>query len=92
LIKSLAIILFVQNNKALIKQYCHQLKAIHDWFENNNLDKWQFISSSLLLVHDCNQSKAIVKMIDFAHVFTNKGRDDNYLFGLKKLIQYFDNI
>lgn len=88
----LAIKLFVQNNKVLIKQFCHQLKAIQDWFQNYNLDEWQFISSSLLFVYDCNQSKAMVKMIDFAHVFPNKGLDENYLFGLKMIIQYFDNI
>lgn len=68
------------------------MKSIEEWFENHNIDKWQFTSSSLLLVYDCNQSIATVKMIDFAHVFPNQGRDDNYLFGLKKLIQYFDNL
>jgi len=88
-----AIILFVQNNKALIKQFKQQMKEIDEWFQTYNVDKWQFISSSLLFAYDCNQSKALVKMIDFAHVFpNNKGRDNNYMFGLKQLIHYFDNL
>ncbi|CAG2165980.1 unnamed protein product [Oppiella nova] len=87
-----AITLFVQNNKALISEFGHQMRAIGEWFETHNTDKWQFISSSLLFAYDCNQSKALVKMIDFAHVFPNEGRDDNYLFGLNKLITYFDNL
>jgi len=88
----LAIILFVQNNKALITQFKQQMKEIDEWFHTYNVDKWQFISSSLLFAYDCNQSKALVKMIDFAHVFPHKGRDENYMFGLRQLIQYFDNL
>ncbi|CAG2183541.1 unnamed protein product, partial [Oppiella nova] len=42
-----AIKLFVQNNKALISEFGHQMRAIGEWFETHNTDKWQFISSSL---------------------------------------------
>ncbi|XP_054166336.1 inositol polyphosphate multikinase-like [Oppia nitens] len=87
-----ALVLYVQNNRALIREFSRQMKVIKEWFDNYNHNKWQFISSSLLFVYDCHQSKAVVNMIDFAHVFPNDGLDDNYLFGLNKLIQYFDSL
>ncbi|XP_014665254.1 PREDICTED: inositol polyphosphate multikinase-like [Priapulus caudatus] len=33
-----------------------------------------------------------VRMIDCAHVFPSEERDDNYLFGLNKLIDYFESV
>ena len=45
------------------------------------------------MVHSVDPIQLTVKMIDFAHVFPNSnGQDENYLFGLNKLIEYFDKL
>lgn len=91
--------MFVQNNVDLLRQYINQLNEIENWFHVHNIDRWKFISSSLLFAYqfsntkisDTNSSRqpiSKVKMIDLAHVFPNQGIDENYLFGLGKLKQY----
>lgn len=71
----------------------NQINAIKEWFQNYNINKWKFISSSLLMVHSVDPIQLTVKIIDFAHVFPNSnGQDENYLFGLNKLIEYFDKL
>lgn len=84
---------FINNNQELKQKYLAQLRSIQDWFEKDNIKKFKFISSSLLFVHDSTRTRCTIKMIDFAHVFPNELlKDDNYIFGLNKLIEYFDNL
>lgn len=95
--------MFVQNNVHLLKQYIEQLNEIENWFHVYNIDRWKFISSSLLFAYQITTNPKMndnihssfsrqpiskVKMIDLAHVFPNQGIDDNYLFGLDKLKHY----
>ncbi|XP_070185259.1 uncharacterized protein [Littorina saxatilis] len=39
-----------------------------------------------------NAALVEVRMIDFAHVFPSSARDDNYLFGLQKLITFLEQL
>ena len=94
---------YVQNHSELLEQFHSQLKSIINWFENDNLNRWKFYSSSLLFAYDSDFKKKrpysqsiLVRMIDFAHVFPNNpeqshyeaSRDTNYLYGLHKLDDY----
>jgi len=94
---------YVNSNHRLdiIKQYLNILNSLKDWFENDNINNWKFIASSLLFVHstNINDLKVNLKMIDFAHVFPNQSsdntvklKDDNYIFGLNKLIEQFQKL
>lgn len=71
-----------------------QVESIREWFEQDNIDRYKFISSSLLFAYGRrtqsvpDQVDVHVKMIDFAHVFPNVGRDENYLEGLMKLVRF----
>lgn len=83
----------------LSQNYLSKLKSIQEWFETVNINHLKFLSSSLLFIHPCDNQFVHLKMIDFAHVFpnasTNQGdncKDDNYLFGLNKIIYYFTTL
>ncbi|KAL9650359.1 hypothetical protein ABK040_016426 [Willaertia magna] len=73
-----------------VKEMYKQLKEIEESLLNNYL--YRFYSSSLLFIYD--KDKAIVRMIDFAHVHENKEPvlDENYIYGLKNLITYFEQV
>jgi len=73
-----------------LRSMLHQLRQLSDFLCLQLI--FRMYSSSLLLVFDAE--KAIVKMIDFAHVHENKEPqiDDNYMYGLKKLIHYFEEV
>ncbi|KAF0979850.1 hypothetical protein FDP41_001003 [Naegleria fowleri] len=68
-----------------------QLRHLEELFKTHQLI-YRVYSSSLFLVFDDN--KAIVRMIDFAHVHENKEPcvDENYLYGLSMLIYYFEQV
>lgn len=56
---------------------------------------YHFYSSSLLFAYD--EASAVVKMIDFAHALRcgeedSDTIDENYLFGLRQVIAYFDQV
>ena len=88
-----ALLEFCQNDAVVLREFQQQLGKIEKWFRHDNVDRWQFISSSLLMVYGHESAtlasqgklKVIIKVIDFAHVFPNHGVDTNYLFGLSKL-------
>ena len=84
----------MQHDPELVAQFHAQITEIRHWFRHSNLYRWKFISSSLFLVHgdqpcttaleaslsSSSSQKAIIKMIDFAHVFPNpkpENDDDN---------------
>lgn len=69
-----------------------KLRHILSIVEASNL---QLISSSVLLVYDLeNPSLATLKIIDFAHshVHEHHHLDENYINGLKSLINYIERL
>lgn len=100
---NIALLTFVKHDIDLLKEFQRQLGIIEEWFRTHNVNRWMFISSSLLFVYDhqvqhnalngdekkSSRRVATVKIIDFAHVFPNQsGHDDNYIFGLSNLLHY----
>lgn len=89
----------------VINQIMKRLDGILEWFETKNINQLYFFSSSLLIVYDgiygekdeseCSGigESVRVSMIDFAHVFhihdVKSCKDNNYLYGLKRLRQFF---
>lgn len=84
-----------------------QIEEIYNWFKKQT--KYHFYSSSLLIVYESDledlfttnelnefilEKLICVKMIDFTHVCPSNSIDENYLFGiervLKQLKQLFD--
>jgi hypothetical protein len=80
--------------KDVINYFLGQLRLLLEWFEEQSL--LRFFSSSLLFVYEgeAKEVKATLKMIDFAHVSEIKdgGHDDGYIFGLKNLIKFLEDI
>ncbi|CAD5123573.1 DgyrCDS11908 [Dimorphilus gyrociliatus] len=81
----------------VLKEIIKQIKEIRDFFQNQT--KLSFYSSSLLVVYEGNMKAkkqipnvALVKMIDFAHVFSTQEHDENYAFGLEILLKLFTNM
>jgi len=76
----------------VVSAFLHQLNAIKAWFESQR--DIQLYSSSLLFVYEGhnNETPAIVKMIDFSHVFYEQFVDENYMHGLNYIINKFVHI
>jgi len=70
------------------------MKAILEWFRTTC--PFCLYSASLLFVYDAKNAKTTgrVKLIDFAHVFPLEAgkHDDNFIFGLEKLIGFLEEI
>lgn len=90
---------------AVIDAFVSKMKQLENWFDQDNLNRFEFISSSLLFAFsksNSNQMQVDLRMIDFAHVFPLAGskclfegmanQDHNYLFGLRNLIKLFIQI
>lgn len=103
------IILFYleQNDKAktieLTKSIIQQLNEIRDWFNNDNIDLFEFTGSSIYFIYSFNDGKfdCRIKMIDFAHIYPIEGskinlgedkKDYNYLLGLDSLISVIKTV
>ena len=80
-----------------IKETIKKFKIVKSWFEKQTT--YHFYSASLIVIYegDLNETKndisdlVRVKIADFAHVFpANNTHDDNFLFGLNKLIDYLE--
>ena len=75
-----------------------RLLAIRDWFERQSI--LHFYASSVLLVYEGHAKlppAVDIRMIDFSHVFPTvetgiQERDENYLYGLNKIIELFSQI
>jgi 1D-myo-inositol-tetrakisphosphate 5-kinase/inositol-polyphosphate multikinase len=80
----------------VVPQFIAKLYELLDWFENNT--QFSFVGTSLLLMYDGKlesdgaNRRVDVKVIDFAHVDRTGRRDDGYIYGLKNLIQVFEDI
>lgn len=93
-------------NKFIVIQHLSlRLKALIKLFRDVNINQLKFFASSLLIVYDSDLSiekltqQVRLSMIDFAHVFhvhssasTPDECDRNYLFGLEKLDNLFDDL
>lgn len=90
---------------SIVSQMLNKLIEIEKWFAFDNLNRFEFISSSILFAYSVSERGNVivnVKMIDFAHVFPLIGSkclspnhdylDHNYLFGLRNLIKVFQKI
>jgi len=79
----------------LIDLFLEKLGIVLKHFENQR--KFRFYSSSVLFVYDSQPNekpKIDLKMIDFAHVSQIKdgGLDDGYIFGIKNLMKYLNEL
>jgi hypothetical protein len=81
----------------VLDAFIQRLGIIQDWFEHQTL--LHFYASSLLLVYEGHSKmapKVDVKMIDFSHVFPTEPsaqqRDENYLYGLVRIVEFFQKI
>ncbi|ESO84251.1 hypothetical protein LOTGIDRAFT_184350 [Lottia gigantea] len=81
----------------VIKITLSKLYSIEKWFLNQK--RFQFISSSILLVYDNHidsetesSRKCDVRMIDFTHVHPTDSTDTNYVHGLQMLIKYLTQL
>ena len=77
----------------LIPLMSEKLNVIQKWFEEQ--DEFKLYASSLLFVYegaeDREQSKIDIRMVDFAHAYEHNQSeiDQNYLFGVNKLVSFF---
>lgn len=91
--------------KELVQIVVSHIESILELFEKQR--KYHLYASSLLIAYDSTVVKAFinnsadlkelkkavnVKIIDFAHVFRNTDKDENFIYGLKNLITVFNNI
>uniref|UniRef100_A0A6B2LFF6 Kinase n=1 Tax=Arcella intermedia TaxID=1963864 RepID=A0A6B2LFF6_9EUKA len=80
--------------KDVVKVLLPQVKEFLAWQKSQSAIR--VYSSSLLFVYDAlnKEPHGYVKWIDFAHVFDIKdgGHDDGFIFGLEKLVAYFEEI
>jgi hypothetical protein len=88
--------------KAVVKQALKFTREVLAWFESQH--DARFYSSSILYVYEGaasadDQEKqgnpvVLARMIDFAHVHAIKdgGLDDGYLFGIRKLVKYLEDL
>lgn len=79
----------------VVQHFLGLLDNVHKYMSQQS--EFTFYSSSLLFVYDGsnNEPHGRLKMIDFAHVFEieeEDGRDEGYIFGLEKMIEYFKKI
>ena len=87
------------HKQCIIKNVLHHLQHIQTWFQVQR--RYSFYSSSLCIVYEglseryntacdgfCTFAEDLVSihMIDMAHVFLTTEQDDNYLYGLNKMI------
>lgn len=82
-----AIKTFTAANVRCVPLILAELERILDWFLIQK--RFAFYSSSILFVYDADDARCSVKLIDFAHVFPSEGPDENYLFGLRNLVEAF---
>lgn len=85
---------------AVLPIFIEKLRELLAWFEKNA--QFSFVGTSLLLLYDGKHHHEIdgathtprvdVKVIDFAHVDRLGKVDEGYIFGLKNLIQIFEQI
>lgn len=78
---------FISTKPSNLPEIINALERILSWFEVQR--DIAFYSSSILIVYEANETRAVGKMIDFAHVFPTKNSDENYMIGLKNLIRDF---
>lgn len=72
----------------IVGKIIEKLDEIIAWFEQQS--SLQFYGSSLLVMYNLKCESVELKMIDFAHVFYERGiKDENYLFGVKNLRQAY---
>jgi len=74
----------------IIEAWLPKLKAILCWFEHQTL--FHFYSSSILLIYDAKGSASDVRLVDFAHAEPALTLDENYLFGLRTLLEMLEGI
>jgi len=79
----------VEKRVIIKRKIVNKLKCLLLWFENQT--SLQFYGSSLLVIYSPKDMTCDVKMIDFAHVFYEEMQDENYMFGLRRLISAFEN-
>lgn len=82
-----AIKTFVAANVDCVPAIVEELRKILQWFKSQQ--RFTFYSSSILFVYDASELKTTVKLIDFAHVFPATASDDNYIYGLERLLDHF---
>ncbi|KAL6058532.1 Guanylyl cyclase-activating protein 1 [Balamuthia mandrillaris] len=94
-----ALVQFLDNGKEvrfeLIGPWLQKLRKIEKWFEHQK--DFHFYSSSVLLIYDGKADRSStqhldVRLVDFAHTFPAKTKDENYLAGLKILIGLLEEI
>ena len=72
-----------------------KLSAIRKWFEEQ--DEFRLYASSLLFVYegdeDRDDTKVDIRLVDFAHAYEHNQSeiDKNYLFGVNKLVSFFES-
>jgi len=80
--------------KDIVKHYLVLLRELLEWQKEQT--EFMLISSSILFCYDASNPEANgdMKMIDFAHVYDLRDgvHDDGFIFGLKLLIKYFEEI
>jgi len=81
--------------KELIPHFLDRLNNVVSWAESQG--DVRIYSSSVLFIYDGEEDEDIrvgLKLIDFAHVhkITDGGKDEGYIYGIKNLVQYLQNI
>ena len=90
-----------QLRREVVPQFLQKLRGVEHWFTSQN--QLSFYASELLMVYEgyketelsngrYQNSQVDVRMIDFPHVFPTHRQDDNYLYGLKRLINHFERV
>lgn len=89
-----ALVEFLDNGENIrfeaIDAWLPKLRAILSWFESQT--SFHFYSSSVLLIYDAKGSETDVRLVDFAHTEAASTTDENYLFGLKTLVEILEDI
>ncbi|ELR15133.1 EF hand domain containing protein [Acanthamoeba castellanii str. Neff] len=89
-----ALVEFLDNGENIrfeaIDAWLPKLRAILSWFESQT--SFHFYSSSVLLIYDAKGSETDVRLVDFAHTEAASTTDENYLFGLKTLVEIMEDI
>lgn len=79
----------------LIPVIQEKLITIQKWFEEQ--DEFRLYASSLLFVYEgseeSDQTQVDLRLVDFAHAYEHNQSeiDKNYLFGVNKLVSYFES-
>jgi hypothetical protein len=93
------------HRRSIVHHFLSKLEQLEQWFDRDNQNRFEFISSSLLFAYSSDEQDELhieLRMIDFAHVFPLAGskclvegmahQDQNYLFGLRNLLQLFQKL